>query len=76
MLFSPGKTETLCVEGMKCAHCKKSVENAAVGVKGVKKAEAELSGGVLTVTIDKDAPEAVLDEVVAAVNACGFKAHR
>lgn len=76
MLFSSNKKETVKVEGMHCMHCKQSVEKAAMGVEGVKSANADLGSASLSFSVDKDADESVVSKVIDAVNAAGFKASK
>ena len=49
-LFSKSETVTLHVQGMTCGGCAKSVEKAALGVPGVKKADVDHAKGTATVT--------------------------
>ena len=58
------------VEGMHCNHCKASVENSVLKVKGVQSALANVSAGTLTVT--GTAPES---EIRRAVEQAGFEMH-
>ena len=46
-------TQTIVkVEGMSCQHCVKAVEGAAMSVKGVAGAKADLKSGAVTVEHD------------------------
>ena len=74
MLFSSNKKETVKVEGMHCMHCKQSVEKAAMGVEGVKSANADLGSASLSFSLDKDAGGSVGAQVRDAGNAAGCKA--
>lgn len=56
------------VEGMSCAHCKKTVEGAAMGVSGVTAAEVDLAAK--TATVSGEGFE--VDAVKAAVEDQGF----
>ena len=60
----------MLIEGMKCMHCKASVEKALKGVAGVTDAEVDLEAK--TARIEADA--AVSDEaLMAAVKEKGFE---
>lgn len=60
-------TETYKVNGMKCDHCRQSVEDALGSVSGVSKAEVDLPKGEATVTYDeiKTTPQALKEAVDA-----------
>ena len=58
------------VEGMHCNHCKASVENSVLKVKGVQSALANLGAGTLTVT-----GTAKESEIRRAVEQAGFEMH-
>jgi Cu+-exporting ATPase len=62
------KSFLLSVEGMTCAHCIASVENAVLAVAGVYKAKARLSEAVVEVAGGKP------HEVVVAIIKAGYKA--
>lgn len=47
------ETKTFTVNGMKCNHCKASVEQALQGVKGVKSAKVSLADKNATVEYDE-----------------------
>ncbi len=72
MLFEKSKMGVLSVEGMHCNHCKARVESALKAVKGVKKAEADLASGEVSVVYVES--KVTLRELADAVNAIGFKA--
>jgi copper chaperone CopZ len=57
-------TKTLKVNG-ECGMCKKTIENACYGVKGLKTAEWDVDSLTLTVTFDstKTTPKAILKRV-------------
>ena len=60
----------MLIEGMKCMHCKASVEKALKGVAGVTEAEVDLEAK--TARIEADA--GVADEaLMAAVKEKGFE---
>ena len=60
----------MLIEGMKCMHCKASVEKALKGVAGVTEAEVDLEAK--TARIETDA--GVTDEaLMAAVKEKGFE---
>jgi copper chaperone CopZ len=63
-------TTVLNVNGMKCMHCKKRVEDACMGVKGVLNASASLEGK--TVTIDHN--DASIEEIKKAIIKAGYDA--
>ena len=69
-----GKTEkiTLDIEGMMCNNCKKHVENAINGVKGVKKVEVSLENKTAEVEYAEGKVEA--QALADAVTAAGYKA--
>lgn len=58
------------VEGMHCNHCKASVENSVLKVKGVQSALANVSAGTLTVT-----GTATESDIRRAVEQAGFEMH-
>lgn len=64
-------TLTFNVEGMHCGNCAKSVERAAGGVSGVKKAKVDLEGKLLTV---ESKGEINPSEIISAVESVGFSA--
>jgi copper chaperone CopZ len=57
-------TQILKVNG-ECSMCKKTIENACYGVKGLKKADFNVDSLTLTVTFDstKTTPKAILKRV-------------
>ena len=67
-----GKNKTFCfiVEGIECENCKARVERAVLGVKGVKKADARIDNGEVTVEAKKGVTE---DEIKSAILAAGYK---
>jgi copper chaperone len=72
MFFDKTEKLILSVEGMHCNHCKARVENALTAIKGVKKAEADLATGDVTVTFVPSKTDA--NALCDAVNALGFSA--
>lgn len=64
------ETITMDIEGMTCAGCEASVENAASGVEGVLEADASYDTGKATIKYDRS--KATKDEVIAAINKTGF----
>ncbi len=56
------------VEGMHCNHCKASVENSVLKVKGVQSAQANVGAGTLTVTGTASA-----SDIRKAVEQAGFE---
>ena len=63
--------KTLSVEGMKCDHCRSSVEKALSCIPGVKKVKVDLKSKKATVESKEDIAETILIE---AVKAAGFEA--
>ena len=64
----------LRVDGMTCAGCAVSVRFALNGLEGVYETEVDVEGSKAVVAY---APEKVtIDQMVQAINATGFKAHR
>ncbi len=57
---------TIKVDGMSCEHCKKRVEQAALGVSEVESAEVDLDAGTLTVSANGDVDSALRSAVVEA----------
>lgn len=62
---------TLAIEGMTCTGCEATVENAAIGVKGVLKAEASYANKEAIITYDKS--KTGPKNIIKAINATGFK---
>ena len=60
----------MMIEGMKCMHCKASVENALKSVEGVTDAVVDLESKTAVITLSTDIPDAVL---LDAVKAKGFE---
>lgn len=60
-------TQTYKVNGMKCDHCRQSVQQALQGVKGVQSASVSLQDANATVTYDETTvrPQALKDAVDA-----------
>ncbi len=65
----PDTDRTYNVTGMTCGHCKSSVIDEVLQVPGVRAADVDLEGGVLTVRGDADeqAIRAAVDEAGYAV---------
>ncbi|HEY6162504.1 MAG TPA: heavy-metal-associated domain-containing protein [Bacteroidia bacterium] len=63
------KKLVLEIEGMTCAHCKNTVTKALRGVKGVMRAEVDLSHG--TAMLDYDDEQTTYERIVDAVNSTG-----
>jgi copper chaperone len=61
----------LSIEGMHCDACVRRVMNALVGVKGVRVESVKVGAA----TVEFDPVAATSDEIVAAVDRIGFKAH-
>jgi copper chaperone len=57
------------VNGMKCEHCKMSVENAIKGINGVSSAEVSLKNK--NVTVEYDAAKVSPDQMKEAVETAG-----
>lgn len=66
------ETKTLEIEGMTCASCVRSVEEAVKQQDGIKKASVNLASEKLQVTFDKD--KTTLDAIITAVEKRGFGA--
>ena len=60
----------MVVEGMKCMHCKASVEKALQAVPGVTAAEVDLEAKTAKIVLAEDVADDVLKE---AVKAKGFE---
>lgn len=60
----------MLIEGMKCMHCKASVEKALNGVAGVTDAEVDLEAKTARIVADADATDEML---MAAVKEKGFE---
>lgn len=67
-----GDELTLKVEGMTCGHCQMHVEKALSGLKGVKKATADL--GKRTATVIFEPGSVTREQMVKAVEEAGYKA--
>lgn len=61
--------QVLYVQGMSCGHCKKAVEQAALGVPGVTEAVVDLELNTLTVM----APAEALPQIRLAVEEEGYQ---
>lgn len=57
------------VNGMRCEHCKASVENAIKEIAGVETAEVDLANKTVKVSYDSNLVS--LDKIKAAVDAIG-----
>jgi copper chaperone len=66
MTPSPDSSRTYAVSGMTCDHCVMSVTEELTEVAGVDGASVDLTAGVLTVTGDGFADDAVRAAVAAA----------
>ena len=60
----------MVIEGMKCMHCKASVEKALQAVPGVTAAEVDLEAKTAKIVLAEDVSDDVLKE---AVKAKGFE---
>lgn len=60
----------MVIEGMKCMHCKASVEKALQAVQGVTAAEVDLEAKTAKIVLAEDVADDVLKE---AVKAKGFE---
>ena len=54
------------IEGMKCNHCRMSVEKALGAVPGVEKAEVNLEEKTAAITLSADVSDQTLMDAVAA----------
>jgi copper chaperone len=61
---------TYTVQGMTCGHCVSSVTEEVGALDGVQAVEVDLASGLVTVTSDRDLPEA---DVRAAVTEAGYQ---
>ncbi len=59
------------IKGMMCEHCEKMIHDAAVSVKGVKKAKADFKKGEVKVSFDTSATD--LETIKKAIAATGYK---
>lgn len=55
------------IEGMKCMHCKASVEKALKAVAGVKDAEADLEAKTARIVLDENVADSLLMDAVRSV---------
>ncbi len=62
--------KTMAVEGMKCMHCKASVEKALKAVDGVLDAEADLESKAAVIRTAREVPDSAL---IDAVKKAGFE---
>ena len=60
----------MLIDGMKCMHCKATVEKALKKVEGVKEAEVDLEAKTVRIILDADVPDEAL---MAAVKEKGFE---
>ena len=60
----------MLIEGMKCMHCKASVEKALKGVAGVTDAEVDLEAKTARIVADSDVTDEAL---MTAVKEKGFE---
>ena len=56
----------MIIDGMKCNHCRMTVEKALMGVEGVIKAEADLESRTAVITLERYVDDQVLMNAVAA----------
>ncbi len=56
----------MVIEGMKCMHCKASVEKALQAVPGVTAAEVDLEAATAKIVLAEDVADDVLKEAVKA----------
>ena len=52
------------INGMKCEHCKKRVEEALLQIEGIKKVKVDLKTGNVKITSKEDIPYSILKEVI------------
>ena len=60
----------MLIDGMKCMHCKATVEKALKEVEGVKEAEADLEAKMVRIILEADVPDEAL---MATVKEKGFE---
>ena len=70
-MFDKIENLSFVVEGMMCEHCKKKVEDAALSLKGVKKASVDLENKTLTVSLNTK--KIKIEEVMLAVKEAGVE---
>ena len=58
--------KTMLIEGMKCNHCKMSVEKALNAVEGVTAAAADLEKKTAVITLAREVADQTLMDAVAA----------
>lgn len=58
--------KTLNIQGMMCGHCEKRVQKALEALDGVASAEVSHQAGTAIVTLEKEVPDAVLENAVTA----------
>ena len=56
--------KTMMIEGMKCMHCKASVEKALKNVPGVSDAEVDLEKKTATIILDDQVSDDALKDAV------------
>ena len=54
----------MLIDGMKCMHCKATVEKALKGIAGVTEAEVDLEAKTARIILDADVPDDVLIDTV------------
>lgn len=73
MLFMKEKKEyTIKIDGMKCMHCQKNVENTLSKMKGVKKVEVNLEEKYAKVLASVKNESEFFDDVKAKIEEAGF----
>lgn len=60
----------ITVNGMHCAHCAKSVEDAVSSVEGISKAKVDLGKNTVTATMKTDIDDKL---IIEAITAKGFE---
>ena len=60
----------MLIDGMKCMHCKASVEKALKGVAGVTEAEVDLDAKTARIILDEEVAD---DALMTAVKDKGFE---
>ena len=63
-MFGKKIEKEIVVEGMHCAHCVKRVEDAIMGLNGVKKVEVDLQSGKVNITSKSELNDADINKAI------------
>lgn len=73
MFFMKEKKEyTIKIDGMKCMHCVKNVENTLSKIKGIKKASVDLEGKCAKIVASFKDEAASFETIKAQIEEAGF----